>query len=246
MISRSTWRVVFLLAVWCGMPADLLASEKLVLNTAFTYPLSTNAQTGFVDVIVNKALNRIGYSMKSVRLPAERALINANRGIDDGDLLRVEGLDKVYTNLIRVPEKIIDLEMVVFSKHVTFPIEGWHSLEPYSVAIITGWKILERNISESAGRIMVKNARQLFNMLLKDRVDIIVYSRWVGLGYLAQNNIKGISVILPPLERIGFYLYLHKKHQDLVPKLANALRAMKADGSYQSVFEKIMIPVAGK
>jgi polar amino acid transport system substrate-binding protein len=31
------------------------------------------------------------------------------------------------------------------------------------------------------------------------------------------------------------YLYLNKRHADLVPRLANVLRAMKSDGTYNKV-----------
>jgi len=234
------------LAIWLAVPGPLLAQETLVLNTAFTSPLSNDEQAGFVDVVVKEALRRIGFGLETVRLPAERALINANAGIDDGDLLRIPGLQKTYPNLIQVPEKIIDLEFVVFTKHVEFPVTGWRSLRPYSIAIITGWKVLERNITEAAALTKVKNVYQLFTLLLKDRVDAIVYSRWLGFGYIRQHHVRGVRILEPPLVRRGAYVYLHKKHQRLVPKLAAALRAMKADGSYRRAFRQILAPFAGQ
>ncbi|GMQ97413.1 MAG: hypothetical protein BMS9Abin15_1134 [Gammaproteobacteria bacterium] len=244
--QRRQWLALISLVSWLAVPGPLLAKEPLVLNTAFTSPLSNDAQTGFVDVVVNEALERIGHGLESVRLPAERALINANAGIDDGDLLRIAGLQKTYPNLIQVPEKIIDLEFVVITKRAQFPVTGWSSLKPYSVAIITGWKILERNITKVAVLTKVKNVNQLFTLLLKDRVDTIVYSRWVGLGYIKQHQIRGVRILEPPLARRDLYVYLHKKHQHLVPKLAAALRAMKTDGSYQRAFQQILAPFAGK
>lgn len=238
--------IAIVLMVGHAYSGPVYAQKTLVLNTAFTSPLSNDAQSGFVDVVVGEALRRIDYRLESVRLPAERALINANAGIDDGDLLRISGLQKTYPNLIRVPEKIIDMEFVVFTKHKKFHVTGWRSLKPYSVAIITGWKILERNITGTAELTTVKNVDQLFTMLLKDRVDAVVYSRWVGLGYINQHHVRGVRILEPPLARRDMYVYLHKKHRHLVPKLAAALRAMKADGSYRRAFRKILAPVARK
>jgi polar amino acid transport system substrate-binding protein len=37
-------------------------------------------------------------------------------------------------------------------------------------------------------------------------------------------------------------LYLNKKHQALVPKLAQALRDMKADGSYTRILSTAQVP----
>ncbi len=242
-------KLQFILLCWLvGISSfsDLVfATERLVLNTALTTPLTNESQNGFVDVIVGDALERIGYELKSVKLPAERALINANAGIDDGDLLRIGGLQKIYPNLIQVPEPIIDLEFVVFTKHITSLIDNWQSLNRYSVSIITGWKILERNITHAAELTKVKNVNQLFTMLQKDRVDAIVYSRWAGLGYINQHRMTGIRMLEPPLDRSSMYVYLHKKHQQLVPKLTAALRALKADGSYQRAYLRILLPLTG-
>jgi hypothetical protein len=38
-----------------------------------------------------------------------------------------------------------------------------------------------------------------------------------------------------PLFSTGMHLYLHKKHAALVPRLAQALKGMKADGSYLKI-----------
>ncbi|MFV1997224.1 MAG: substrate-binding periplasmic protein [Acidiferrobacterales bacterium] len=243
---KPTVVILAVLVAGHAYPGLVYAQKTLVLNTAFTSPLSNDSQSGFADVVVGEALQRIGYKLESVNLPAERALINANIGIDDGDLLRIKGLQKTYPNLIWVPEKIIDLEFVVFTRNKDFPVTGWRSLKPYSVAIVTGWKILERNITGTATLTKVKNANQLFTLLLKDRVDVVVYERWVGLGYIKQHRIRGVKMLEPPLARRSTYVYLHKKHKHLVPKLAAALRAMKADGSYQRAFQRILAPVVGK
>ncbi len=241
---RLSLLALLVLAGWSlpGISTTHAANKILVLNTAFIDPLSNEKQTGFVDSIVNEALNRIGYDLESVRLPAERALLNANAGIDDGDLLRIGGLQEIYPNLIQVPEKIMDMEFVVFTRHLSFPVSGWQSLKPWSVAIITGWKILEQYITETAELTKVKNVDLLFKLLLKDRTDVIVYSRWIGLAYIKQHNLKSIKILEPPLGRRSMYVYLHRKHRHLVPELAASLRSMKRDGSYQRIFERILTP----
>lgn len=217
-----------------------MAAETLVLNTAFTSPISNTEQNGFADQVVAEALKRIGFRLETVWLPHERALINANAGIDDGDLLRIAGLQKTYPNLIRVPEQVIDLEFVASTKNENFQVNGWKSLKPYSVAIITGSKILERNVTEYAELTHVKNLDQLFKILLNGRADIIVHARWVGLGYIKKHQIKGVKILEPPLKKKKLYVYLHKKHKELVPKLAAALKSMKDDGNYQKIYNKTL------
>lgn len=187
------------LVIASSFPRIVAANGTLVLNTTFTAPLSTKSQSGFVDVIVSKALEHIGCKLESVYLPAERALINANAGIDDGDLLRIGGLQKTYINLIQVSEPVINIEFVVFTKNINSPINSWQDLKPYSVSIITGWKILERNITDTVELTKVKNEFQLFTILEKNRVDAIIYSRWLGLNYIKQQHVRGVKVLEPPL-----------------------------------------------
>ncbi len=232
------------LALILGLSSNPAWGEKILyLNTALTYPLSTATQTGFVDRLVQQALERLGYRLHISHLPAERALINANAGIDDGDLLRIGGLSTLYPNLVQVPEKVIDMDFVAFTRQRQLRIDGWASLPGHAVAIINGWKILEQNIPPETRPDKVKNARQLFTLLLKDRADLVLYSRWAGLGFLSRNQIHGIKILEPPLAKRAMFVYLNKKHRELVPRLAASLRQLKADGSYQRIFEQTLSPV---
>jgi hypothetical protein len=42
-----------------------------------------------------------------------------------------------------------------------------------------------------------------------------------------------------PVDSISMFPYLHKKHRALVPKLAETLRRMKADGTYSLLINKV-------
>ncbi len=217
----------------------------LVLNAAVSDPLSNAGQTGFADRLVGMALERLGYRLQTVHIPAERALIIANAGINDGEILRIGGLQDIYPNLIQVPEKLIDLEFVAFTRDPSLQVASWPDLANRPVAIITGWKILERNIPPGTELVTVKNIDQLFTLLLKGRTDVILYSRWSGLAYIRKNRLQGIRIVEPPLERQGMYVYLHKRHRNLVPKLAEELRALKAEGEDRKLFREVLAPYAG-
>ncbi len=223
-----------------------LSQQTIVLNTAFGPPVSNASQTGFGDQVMAEAFRRIGYQLKTARLPAERALINANRGIDDGDLARVAGLQKKYPNLIQVPESFLIVDMVLYSKnHPSFTVTGWDSVVSHSLAIISGWKIMERNFAKLGDRVEIiktDNIDQSFALLESDRVDFIAYSNWSGLGYMKTHNITNVALLEPPLARPQFYVYLHKKHKKIVPKLAEAIRQMKTDGTLQTLYNQLLKP----
>ncbi len=246
--SFSSTFIILILVFYNLLFRPAFSQSTIVLNTAFASPITSESQSGFADKVLAEAFHRIGYKLETVQLPAERALINANMGLDDGDLLRVAGLQKKYPNLIQVPEKIMDMDMVLFTKNKpSFNVDGWKSIKSYSIAIISGWKIMEKNFGQFDNQIEIiktDNIDQSISLLTKDRVDFIGYSRWSGLAYLKDHNINNITILEPPLASPGFYTYLHKKHKKLVPQLAKAIKQMKDDGSIQASYDHILKPLA--
>ncbi len=236
-------RILQLLVLAIGLLPGVNAAEVLVLNTAGKPPLNTPAQSGFMDEVAAEAMRRVGMELKTVRLPAERGLKNANRGLIDGEMGRVAGIDKLYPNLIRVPEKIMNWEFVVFSYKPIELKQGWAGLSGRSVAHINGWKILEKNIPASAEVTRTSNAERLFKLLQRNRTDYVVYERWGGRYLLREMLMHDVQMRNPPLAVKGLFMYLHNKHKALVPKLTSALVEMKKDGSYQRLVSKHLLPL---
>jgi len=218
-------------------------AETLAINTTGAPPFSNENRTGYHDLLTIEVFNRLGLDIIIPRLPAERALINVNKGIDDGNVPRIAGLDRLYPNLIMVPENLMDYEFVAFTRHSDFPTTGWDALKPYDVAIITGWKILEKNVVSVHSLTKVKNQTQLFTLLKSDRIDVVIYEKWQGLQTARDLGITDIRILYPPLAKREMFMYLHRKHVDLIPELAAALKNMKEDGTYLRIFDKTLKPL---
>lgn len=226
--------ITIVAALACATPA---LSQSITLNTDDGPPYSTPDQTGICDRILTEAFRRMDISLKIIKIPSERALINANNGVDDGNFVRIAGLEKNYPNLIRVSEVITTFEFVAFSRKASFKTTGWDSLKPYNVGIINGWKILENNILDVKSLTKVKDEQLLFTLLLAGKSDVVVYDRMQGKLYLKQLAVRDVSILKPPLAVKQMYLYLHKRHAGLVPKLEQNLRAMKRDGTFDKIAE---------
>ncbi|MDT8445807.1 MAG: transporter substrate-binding domain-containing protein [bacterium] len=238
-LLNPSFKLLGLLWVLTFFGALTLAAEPtLILGTPLSPPLSTVRQDGAIDLIVKEAFKRIGREVTYQILPGQRSLLNAVQGIDDGDLFRVKGIEDYFPNIVRVPEKLLDFEFVAFTNVPEINPQGFEEINVYSVGMVNGWKILERATETAQERILVESSLQLMNLLRKGRIEIALYERYEGLAVVHQLRPNDIRVIEPPLIVKEGFFYLNKKHQALVLPLARALREMKADGSFQQLWEQ--------
>jgi len=236
---------ILLFALVLNCHTSQAANEPtLVLNDAYGAPFTTEAGDGFLDIVAGEAFRRAGLRLKLVRLPPERGLLNANAGVEDGDLARIAGLERNYPNLIRVPEKLLDYHFVAFVRQAKLSNASWSALERLSVGHIRGWKIFEQNIQPGTPSSIVDNAEQLFAMLEKNRIDVALYGRLEGLALAKKMGIEGVRVVEPSLAEREMFIYLNKRHADKVPAIATALKAIKAEGLYARVCQEKIVPLA--
>ena len=221
-----------------GLAPAVAGNPTLTLSTNNT-PLDRKA----LEQLSQESLRRIGVDLKLVSLPSERSLTAANLGEVDGEGLRVGGLggpDGPYPNLIQVPERFVRISFVAFAKNATISLDnGWDSLKPYRIAFINGWKMFEANAQGARVVNKVDKPEQLFRMLDEGRVDLMLYTHADGLLLARNLGLTSVAPLSPALKEVDMYLYLHKKHQALVPKLTQAIRDLKADGSYNRILSAI-------
>lgn len=237
--------VLRILLLGCMTIAALVRAEPLRLNSGVGAPYFQPDKQGFIDLLVPAVFGRIGIAAEGIQYAAsERAMINANAGIDDGVVLRIRGLENTYPNLVRIDEKIIDNDFVAYATKVKLSPRGFADLKDYQIGHINGWKIFEKGLLPGTPVTKVQSADQLFELLAGDRVDIILYERWQGNHLISEHGLKA-QMLWPPLATTEMFMYLHKKHAHLAEPAARALRAMKADGSYQRIAAKAL-PGYGK
>lgn len=189
-----------------------------------------------LELLSREAFRRAGLEFKLVGNPSERSLHIANQGEVDGEGLRIAGLGSQYPNLVQVPERFIGISFVAFAKDATINLDrSWESLKPYRVAFITGWKMFEANATSTKSVIKVDKPEQMFKMLDSGRVDLALYTRADGIALIRNLGMSSIAPISPSLKDVDMYLYLNKKHEAIVPRIAQSLRDMKSDGTYNKI-----------
>jgi polar amino acid transport system substrate-binding protein len=151
----------------------------------------------------------------------------------------VAGLGRTYTNLVQVPERYISVSFAAFAKiSPGAPLpqleQGWRTLAPCSVAYITGWKLFETAVVGTRA-YKVDKPEQLFRMLDAGRVELALYTLADGVALARNLGLSDIRALEPGLVDVDMYLYLNRRHAALVPRLAQALRDMKADGTHARI-----------
>ncbi len=237
-LNRSVFFFSLLLLLPVGFQGKIISAQELfTINTADSPPYSTPLNTGLYDQVILKVFDALGVTIKINHLSSARSIENVDIGLDDAEYARIKGLNKKFKNILPVDEKLIDFSFTAFSKDRHIRITGWDGLKKYNVAFIRGWKIYEINVKNTRSLHVVSSEVELFNMLLKDRVDIILYEKLRGYDFLSKNHISDVFALENPLSVRGMYLYVHKKHENLIPKIENALQELKQGGEYNDIVE---------
>lgn len=218
-----------------------LCYGALQINTSVKPPFSTTQKDGFFDLLLEELFARVGVEVDLVRLPAERALQMVNGGLSDGDVPRIAGLTTRYSDLIMVEEPVADYFFVAFTNggEAHRGICERKFSDNY-IGLIIGWKIYENMVPEATPKTSVSSATQLFQLLNEGRIDIALYERYAGSYLVQEKQYDNIEECSEPLAVRPMYLYLHKRHKEIGKVLAEELKAMKIDGSWQRIVSQTL------
>ena len=210
------------------------------MNEAWVLDFYTGVQPPLLEILqgrLQEACRRIGricevHSSGS----AQRALLMANVE-GDGDALRGPDLKELdstgSSNLLQIPEPILNTAFYVYSWKGDMQINGVNALDGLQNGIRIGVKFLEKNIP--AEQVLLPDSERLFKMLHEKRLDTVSEHVDIADYILRKEKLSGIHKLTPPLMTFVGYSFLHKKHKDLVPRIAGTLKEMKVDGSFDRI-----------
>lgn len=181
-------------------------------------------------VVLEEAYRRLGIEINIRHFSGAEALRQSNSGQVDGEVSRIDGASRQFTNLVQVPVPINYIQGAVFSKDPDLKLVGWHSLRPYRIGRVKGILFSERG-TRGMETVVANDYDQLIDFLDENEVDVVVAPYLNGRLAILEHpdgedlNLNGV------LESYLLYHYLHEKHRDLVPAIEKVLRAMVKDGS---------------
>ncbi len=229
--------VLLMVFVMLAQPAP--AHDALIISTSYQNLLSNSDHSGFLDRMLGEVFSRLGIPCEFVYSPTDRSVVDVNAGLLDAEINRIRGFEELYPNLVRVPEPNMIMEFVAFSRR-DYDLQSWSDLEGLYVGHVAGWLILEEATSGFANVVHVPSEVELFRMLDKDRIDVALYARLTGLVLLSQLGIENVTPLTPPLARREMFLYVHERHEGLVESIAEAIRLVKSDGTYEEILREVL------
>ncbi len=237
-MTRYIMGSILLLCVSTGSP---FASAKMTtpqLSTAITsaqeidFPdkitlgqIKTSEIQQHVFNFLSPIYRELGIELEVMALPSKRSLIFSNQGNVDGELLRIEGIDETYPNLIPIPITLYQLSAYAYTINGKTDFKRPEDILRFNVGMHRGVQWEERFVDQFPRYVLrVGGTLNKFKLLTLDRVDYVLSTEQradeIIATHFSNNNIKRVS---PMLKHINLIHYLHKKHAHLVPAITAAI-----------------------
>ncbi len=137
-ISLQT-RILLMCLLFFSMSSYGFSAEHNLNPKSVTISAIINEQThAIAKCVLKETYNRIGYEIEFNDLPGQRALEWADNGITHGDVARILGTQKKFTNLVPIKIPVIHFKGASFTKIVTKQVSQWEDLKEFRLGVIRG------------------------------------------------------------------------------------------------------------
>ena len=151
--------------------------------------------------------------------------------------------------LVDVP--LMHRDNVAYAIEPTIRVDGWESLrgKVYRIAYMVGDKDVEALLPKYCNRDMlvpVSGSRDRgLRLLAAGRVDLHVNAAIPDLIKQVEKSTGARFRRAGVLDSPAFYLYLHKKHHAILPRVEEVLRAMREEGRFQQCLDDALQNTSG-
>ena len=227
--------VFAILALSLAWPHLALAQPSVVIASR-----DTTLVNRFVEDVLTKVYARLGIQVTYKLFPGAQSVTEANQGRADGEAARLQTVLGDYPNLRLVPVPLFMSDLSAFV-HADTPadIDGWDSMAHYTTTTIDGFKFVKNKLAPY-NPMIVQTTQEAVTLVETQQKQVAVLNRFLGVLAVAKTKAKNVKVVNPPLHSLPVYHLVHKKHETLVPKLADVMTAMKEDGSLDLMWKEFV------
>lgn len=233
-VVRILFMVLLFLATLTCLGAD--ASRIVLVSSQDT---KDSFYGRWLNLIYSDVFRQLGYEFRYEGYPGGRAPIMAEKGEVDGEIHRGADYEKTSKNLLRVTVSSFSLSYVAFAAKPGIMLNGWNSLKNtnYAVEYRRGAKVAESALTavvKAENLTTISTVEQGLKKLISGRTDIYVDQEIVVTELL--KNFDRTQFDPSVVYKAGIlytgesFLYLHKRHAAILPKIAQILTIMKKNG----------------
>lgn len=216
----------------------LLTVNAYSKNYVFS-SIENQRESKIASEIIKEIYKELGDEVQIEFYPGKRASKVAVSGQVDGEVMRIKKYEDEHSNLIRIPSKIFSVNNTAFfKKENNLNIKSKEDLAGKRVGIIRGVKITEE-LSEKASVVFrVSNAEQLFGMLVRGRMDVVLTNVLQGEQCINDLELQDEVEYRHILFETDLYHYLHEKNADIVDQVNQKIIEMQKKGKLQKIISE--------
>lgn len=197
--------------------------------------------------LVEKAYLQAGFDVSFSQSPVKRAIIRADEGAFDGDIIRTRAIEKKYKNMIRVNEPLLYFRGAAYTNRKDILYYNDSILKKYKIGHLVGSHWSDKKII-GIKSFPANDLKALFQMLLEKRIDLVLVSDIQG-----EKILQGLGDRAHEVRRLSPYVYLaptyhyvHQKNKDIVPQLEKSLKDIIASGYWETIDLDIQAAVSSR
>ncbi|MEP3430853.1 MAG: transporter substrate-binding domain-containing protein [Roseibium sp.] len=212
-----------------------LAQDRMIIST-----VENSIVAVFANSIISAAYKKLGIEVEIYETAGTRSLVLSSQGTVDGELMRIYQVGEKYPDLRRIEIPGFFVNGVVFVRDTDLDKLQIEDLPTKRVGHVVGVVQAERFTEGFADIWEAQNDDELFSLLSAGRLEAAVSNTISGLLAMRKLGLDNIKVMGEPFKVDQFYHYVHKKHEDLVPKLTTTLKNMYLSGEIDAIHHEVM------
>lgn len=191
------------------------------------------------QIFFNELERRTGINFNLIHLPLNRAVINLDEGLIDGNFNRTKQAYENSDNVLFSRQPISYFPFNIVSRDSSIDPAEPESFREKRLVIVQGTKIINDWINETGitNVTTVKDFVTVLNMLKLDRGDYTIGNQQV-YPFLAYPEFNNLRILNPPVLQITVHLVIHKRYKSLMETIDTALEEMAAEGWMERLLQK--------
>lgn len=199
---------------------------------------------GVVSNIVQTAFSDAKYSVKFTFVPWARALRNVEAGTADGLLGAYKTDERTKTMFYSSPIFFAEEVFYQRSDRPKISFKTMKDLESYKIGVLNGAShSQEFDSSDFLKKNLTSDIKYLIDMLLHQRVDLIIQSKLVVLDYINTHHDEDrnkISQVEPIVAKRALYITIKKSKENglkIIEDFNESLNMLTRSGKTRSILE---------